>query len=99
MSKSIWFSLMLALSVMFGVSNVVQAQETAMVAPMTSVNINQADAQTLSRELQGIGPSKAQAIVDYRAAQGPFTSVDELLEVKGVGVSTLERIRNKLVLE
>lgn len=99
MNKSIWFSLMLAMSVILGVSNVAQAQDTAIVASMTAVNINQADVETLSRELPGIGPSKAQAIVDYRAAQGAFKSVDELLEVKGIGVATLEHIRNKLVVE
>jgi len=99
MNKSIWLSLMLAMSVIFSLSSVAHAQEVVMVAPMTTININQADAETLSRELAGIGPSKAQAIVDFRSAQGSFKSVDELLEVKGIGVATLERLRNKLVVE
>lgn len=63
------------------------------------VNINTADADTLSRELKGIGPSKARAIVDYREQQGVFVSVDELLEVKGIGLATLERIRDQLTVE
>lgn len=47
------------------------------------VNLNAADAETLRRDLFGIGASKAKAIVAYRESNGPFTAVDELLEVKG----------------
>ncbi|MFI8739609.1 ComEA family DNA-binding protein [Stutzerimonas zhaodongensis] len=60
------------------------------------ININSADAETLTRELKGIGATKAKAIVAYREAHGPFTSVDELLEVKGIGAATLEKNRTKL---
>lgn len=68
-------------------------------AAHTAVNINQADAATLQRELNGIGAVKAQAIVAYREANGPFASLDELLEVKGIGASTLEKNRARLSLE
>lgn len=61
--------------------------------------LNTADAQTLTRELKGIGASKARAIVAYREEHGPFSSLDELLEVKGIGVSTLEQNRGKLSLQ
>lgn len=60
------------------------------------VNLNTADAETLQRDLSGIGQVKAKAIVEYREANGPFTSVDELLEVKGIGAATLEKNRSKL---
>ena len=60
------------------------------------VDLNTADAETLQRELNGIGQVKAKAIVEYREANGPFTSVDELLEVKGIGASTLDKNRSKL---
>lgn len=60
------------------------------------VDLNGADAPTLQRELAGIGESKAKAIVAYRESNGPFTSVDELLEVKGIGKAILERNRDKL---
>jgi len=60
------------------------------------VNINQADADTIARELQGIGPVKAKAIVDYRESNGPFESVEDLLEVKGIGPKTLERKREDI---
>lgn len=81
----------------------VHAQTESPVAAMTAttakININQADAQTLARELKGVGPAKAQAIVDYRTEQGAFVSVDELLEVSGIGVATLERIRDQLTVD
>ncbi|MGY4535293.1 competence protein ComEA [Pseudomonas sp. TE3786] len=60
------------------------------------VNLNTADAATLERDLVGIGQVKAKAIIEYREAHGPFTSVDELLEVKGIGAATLERNRARL---
>ncbi|MCH7627001.1 MAG: helix-hairpin-helix domain-containing protein [Chloroflexi bacterium] len=49
--------------------------------------------------LPGIGPVKAQAIVDYRVLNGPFTSVEELLEVKGIGPATLDKIRDMITIE
>jgi len=60
------------------------------------VNLNGADASTLQRELMGIGEAKAKAIVAYRETNGPFSSVDELLEVKGIGKAILDRNRDKL---
>lgn len=68
------------------------------VTQAASVNLNTADSETLTRELKGIGATKAKAIVDYREAHGPFSSVDELLEVKGIGAATLEKNRAKLSL-
>lgn len=68
----------------------------AAVEAVAAVNINTADADTLVRELRGVGPAKAQAIIEYREAHGPFTSVDDLLEVKGIGTATLEKNRAKL---
>ncbi|WP_460117016.1 ComEA family DNA-binding protein [Pseudomonas sp. S2_C03] len=60
------------------------------------VDVNQADASTLQQELAGVGEAKAQAIVAYRDANGPFSSVDELLEVKGIGKAILDKNREKL---
>lgn len=60
------------------------------------VDLNGADAPTLQRELAGVGEAKAKAIVVYRETNGPFASVDELLEVKGVGKAILDRNREKL---
>lgn len=66
------------------------------VAEVGKVNLNTADALTLQRELSGIGETKALAIVAYRDAHGAFASVDELLEVKGIGESILAKNRDKL---
>ncbi len=55
-----------------------------------AVNINTADAKTLAKELVGIGPAKAEAIVKYRAEKGPFKSPEELRKVEGVGEATYE---------
>lgn len=68
----------------------------APAAPAAKVNLNSADAETLARELNGIGETKAHAIVEYRQANGAFESVDELLEVKGIGEATLEKNRERL---
>ena len=61
------------------------------------VNINTADAVTLDRVLVGIGPSKAEAIVLYRKANGAFRSSDQLASVKGIGLSTIEKNRDRIV--
>jgi competence protein ComEA len=57
------------------------------------VNINTADAATLSRELKGIGAKRAQAIVEYRQKHGPFKSADELGLVKGIGPAAIAKNR------
>jgi competence protein ComEA len=57
------------------------------------VNINTADAATLQRELKGVGAKRAQAIVDYRKAHGPFKSADELALVKGIGPAAINKNR------
>ena len=57
------------------------------------VNINTADAETISAELKGIGLSKAEAIVAYRTKHGPFRSVDDLSLVKGIGEKTVNKLR------
>lgn len=74
----------------------VAAGQTAVVAEVARVNLNTADVPALEGGLVGIGKVKAQAIVDHRTANGPFASVDELLEVKGIGAVTLEKNRDRL---
>lgn len=66
---------------------------------VAKVNLNTADEMTLSRALSGIGAAKAKAIVEHRTAHGPFTSVDDLLEVKGIGPATLEKNRAILTVD
>ena len=63
-----------------------------------SVDINTADAKTLEAALIGIGAAKAEAIVAYREANGPFKRLEELVKVKGVGEKTLEKNRAILLI-
>ena len=63
------------------------------------VNINTADAETLSSELFGVGQSKAEAIVNYREQHGPYKDVEELTNVKGIGSATIDKNRSKIILE
>lgn len=62
------------------------------------VNINTADAATIDAVLVNIGPAKAQAIVDYRKANGVFKSAEELAMVKGIGLKTVEKNRDRIEL-
>src|SRR4249919_2226770 len=61
------------------------------------VNINTADAATLDRVLLNVGPSKAEAIVAYRKANGAFRSLEQLASVKGIGLATIEKNRDRIV--
>jgi competence protein ComEA len=60
------------------------------------VNVNTADAETISAELKGIGLTKARAIVEYRKKHGPFRSADDLSLVKGIGERTVELNRDDI---
>lgn len=64
-----------------------------LAAPAAPINLNTASAAELEA-LPAIGPVTAQAIVDYRTANGPFTSVDALDQVKGIGAATLDKLRD-----
>lgn len=61
-----------------------------------SVNINTADAQTIASELNGVGIKKAETIVEYRKKYGPFKSLDDLMNVKGIGAATLEKNKENI---
>jgi competence protein ComEA len=67
-----------------------------LIAIGATVDINTADARTLDRVLIGVGPAKAEAIVEYRKSNGPFGSADDLVKVPGIGPSTLEKNRARI---
>jgi len=77
-----------------------EGQEGVVLPPVSGgavagglINVNTASATELE-ELPGVGEVIGQAIVDYRTENGPFTSVDQLLDVSGIGDATLENIRD-----
>lgn len=59
------------------------------------ININSAD-QSILQTLNGVGPAKAESIIAYREEHGPFSSLDQLLEVKGIGEKTIEGWKDKI---
>lgn len=78
----------------------VQAQEkTPNAKVVEQVNINEADAKTLADVLVGVGDSKAKAIVEFREQHGPFTSIEQLIDVNGIGDAILSQNRERITLE
>ena len=74
-------------------------EESIAQAQARMVNINTANAEVMSSLLSGVGPARAEAIVRYREMYGPFESMEELLDVSGVGEATLARNRARITLE
>ena len=54
------------------------------------VNVNTANAEEIAESLKGVGLSKAEAIVSYRSEHGDFKHADELVNVKGIGIRTVD---------
>ena len=69
---------------------------TTLAAP---VNINEASAEQIAENLNGIGIKKAQAIVQYRKQIGAFNSKEQLLNVKGIGESTIKKNEHIILIE
>ncbi|MGQ7263299.1 ComEA family DNA-binding protein [Vreelandella sp. V005] len=82
----------LLFSICLGLSSGVMAQE---VAP---INVNTADAELLA-ELPGIGPSRAEAIIEERETNGAFDSVEDLERVSGIGPATIDRMQDQVTFE
>ena len=67
-------------------------------AVFAAVNVNTATAEEMQEALNGVGPVKAQAIVEYREENGKFKSKSDLTKVDGVGEATLEGISGDITL-
>jgi competence protein ComEA len=67
-------------------------------AAFAAVNINTASQAELE-SLQGIGPAKAKAIIEYRETVGSFLSVEDLGKVNGIGSATIEQLRDVITVE
>lgn len=85
--KNIIIALILALSVS-GLS----------LAEMAPVDLNSATAEQLAETLHGVGESKAEAIIAYREENGGFEHIDELVNVRGIGLRTVDRNRDRMTL-
>ena len=81
----------LALAAMVPPAAAAPASQTA----TEKINVNTASAEELTA-LPGIGKAYADRIVEYREKNGPFKKVDDLLNVRGIGEKTLERIRDRV---
>ena len=85
--RSLTLGMLLAASALFGTA-----------AAGERVNINTADAATIDAGLVNIGRSKAEAIVAYRKEHGAFKSAEQLAQVKGIGLKTVEKNRDRIAL-
>jgi len=68
------------------------------IAQPAPININSADAQTIAKALIGVGMVRAKEIVAYREAFGLFQSLEELMEVQGIGAATLDKNKHLISL-
>ncbi|MFB3090857.1 MAG: ComEA family DNA-binding protein, partial [Gammaproteobacteria bacterium] len=64
-----------------------------------TVNINTADKESLMTSIKGVGETRAEAIIAYREQNGPFKSIEELAEVRGIGASIVEANMDNLSIE
>ena len=76
-----------------------EKRSMAVTADYQPVNINKASATRIAAAMKGVGLKTASAIVAYRQANGPFKSIDELAEVKGIGMATVRKNARVIVLE
>lgn len=81
------------LVLLFGLSTAALAEDIRL---NESVNINKASAEQMAKTLDGVGLSKAKAIVEYRRAHGAFVSPESLVQVKGIGESTVNNNRHRI---
>ena len=79
------------------VTNANEVKEMVATQELNVVNINKADVDTLIL-LKGVGEKKAKAIVAYRELHGDFNTIDDLLSVKGIGQSVLEKNKQRIKL-
>jgi len=97
MNHTIQYSLKSFKDVLFSIIFVILFFSYAAIANSASpLNINSATAEQLSAVMNGVGVKKAQAIIEYRNKNGDFSKLDDLVFVKGIGPSVLEKNREML---
>jgi competence protein ComEA len=81
-------------------AGITQGEASPALAPTPGfpININSASLEDLDR-LPGIGPVKAQSILTYREANGPFSKIEDIIDVSGIGTATFENIKDLIIVE
>jgi len=69
------------------------------LAEEPTIDINTATAEQLAEFLSGVGEAKAEAIIQYREEHGAFKHPDELVNVRGIGLATVDRNRDRIVVK
>lgn len=96
-AKNLFLTFVTGLLLSFG--NLLLADDIPSEAVGVTVNINEADATTLSKMLDGVGMRKARDIIAYREKNGRFFLAAELAAVKGIGRTTVMKNEGKIVVD
>jgi len=97
--KALLVKTILAAALLVAAPVITAAQELPETTETVSqLDINKADAAAIASALDGVGIVKAQEIVAYREMFGSFKTVEELLEVNGIGTATVERNRHRILI-
>lgn len=96
--RALLHTVFLAVTLLFSMASTqaMAAGKEPAIQSQAAVNINQASAAELAEVLQGVGLKRAEDIVSWRQTHGPFTSADDLVNVKGIGPSTVEKNRGRI---
>lgn len=93
-----WKALIVAIAFLMVPTVALAEEAVSEVEIAVTVDINNADAETLADVLVGVGLKKAQAIISYREEHGPFSTKEELLKVRGIGEELLARNQDRIKL-
>lgn len=89
----------ICLSVCLALGTMAMADDDANAQLPARVNVNTADADTIALVLDGVGPRRAEAIVTYREQHGRFRDAAELVNVKGIGMTTITLNEGRIVVQ
>ncbi len=100
--KNLLTSLLLSLIVVISFPTEAKSENVKMKqssnVSINKINLNKANAKDIASVLKGVGLVKAQAIITYRKKHGDFKAIEELASVKGIGVATIAKNHNKIIL-
>ena len=86
-------------TVMLSIGLLVMGFTSTLATADEPININLASAEVMAEALHGVGITKAQRIIEYREAHGPFEHIEELAAVRGIGLDTVEKNRDVIRLQ